>query len=125
MDFQKIVNFIDTTSDNKDLPKLVTKKWIEVYDQSEVNFNVNKEVRMKTSMLKSDLYDLSDAYFVVKGDITVTRKHLLLMTLMHLIITATNTANNNTFGDKNLIFKNIAPFINCISKINSIIIYNA
>ena len=27
MEFQKIVNFIDTTSDNKDLPKFVTKKW--------------------------------------------------------------------------------------------------
>ena len=34
MKFQKIVNFIDTTSGNKYLPKFVTKKWIEVYDQS-------------------------------------------------------------------------------------------
>ena len=30
MEFQKIVNFIDTTSDNKDLPTFVTKKCIEV-----------------------------------------------------------------------------------------------
>ena len=35
MKFQKIGNFIGTTSDNKDLPTFVTKKWIEVYDQSE------------------------------------------------------------------------------------------
>ena len=35
MEFQKIVNFLDTTSDDKDLPRFVTKKWIEVYDQSE------------------------------------------------------------------------------------------
>ena len=35
MEFQKIVNFLDTTSDDKNLPKFVTKKWIEVYDQSE------------------------------------------------------------------------------------------
>ena len=34
MEFQKIMNLLDTT-DNKDLPKFVTKKWIEVYDQSE------------------------------------------------------------------------------------------
>ena len=32
MEFQKIVNFLDTTSDDKDLPRFVTKKWIEVYE---------------------------------------------------------------------------------------------
>ena len=35
MEFQKIVNFIDKTSDDKDLPRFVTKKWIQVYDQLE------------------------------------------------------------------------------------------
>ena len=74
MEFQKIVNFLDITSDNKDLPKFVTKKWIEVYDQSEGNYDVNKEIRIKTSMLGSDLWDFSDAYIVVKGTITVTEK---------------------------------------------------
>ena len=44
MEFQKIVNFLDTTSGNKDLPKFVTKKWIEVYDQSQKNYDVNKEI---------------------------------------------------------------------------------
>ena len=39
MEFQKIVNLLDPTSDDKDLPRLVTKKWIEVYDQSEKNYN--------------------------------------------------------------------------------------
>ena len=34
MKFQKIANFLDTTLDDKELPKFVTKKWIEVYDQS-------------------------------------------------------------------------------------------
>ena len=34
MGFEKIVNFLDKTFDNKDLPKCVPKKWIEVYDQS-------------------------------------------------------------------------------------------
>ena len=37
---------------------LLQKKWIEVYDQSEKNYNVNKEI--KTSMLRSDLCDYSD-----------------------------------------------------------------
>ena len=74
MEFQKIVNFIGTTSDNKDLPTFVTKKWIEVYDQSEGNCNVNKETRINKSMIRSDLCDFSDAYIAVKGDITVTKK---------------------------------------------------
>ena len=33
MELQKITNFLDITSDNKDLRKFVTKKWIRVYDQ--------------------------------------------------------------------------------------------
>ena len=83
MEFQKVVNFLDTTSDDKDLRRFVTKKWIEVYDQSEGHYKVNKEIRIKTSMLRSDLCDYSDAYIVV------------------------------------------APFINCISKINGVKIDNA
>ena len=34
MEFQKIVNLLDTTSDDKDLPRFVTKKRIEVHDKS-------------------------------------------------------------------------------------------
>ena len=70
MEFQKIVNFLDTTSDDKDLPRFVTKKWIEIYDQSGENYSVNKEIRIKTSMLRSDLCDFSDAYIVEEGTIT-------------------------------------------------------
>ena len=74
MEFQNIVNLLDVTSDNKDLRRYVTKKWIEVYDQSEKNYNVNKEIRIKTPMLRSDLCDFSDACIAVKGDITVDKK---------------------------------------------------
>ena len=59
MEFQKIVNFLDTALNDKNLPKFVTKKWIEVYDQSERNYSPNKEIRIKTSMLRSDLCDYS------------------------------------------------------------------
>ena len=86
MELKKIVNFLDTISDNKDQLKFVTKKWVEVYDQSQENYNPNKEIRIKTSMLRSDLCDFNDAYIVVKGNITVTKKYLLLMILKHLII---------------------------------------
>ena len=62
MRFQRILNFLDTFSDDKDWPRFVTKKWIEVYDESEKNYNPNKEIRIKTSMLR--WCDFSDAYIV-------------------------------------------------------------
>ena len=76
MEFQKITNILDTTSDDKGLPKFVTKNWIELYDQSEKNYNPNKEIRIKTSMLRLDLCDYCDAYIVVKGTITVNKKSI-------------------------------------------------
>ena len=86
MEFQKIANFLDIISDDEDLPRVFTKKLIEVYDQSRKNYNVNKEIRRKTSMLRLDLCDYSDVYIVVKGNIIVDKKHLLLMILKHPII---------------------------------------
>ena len=58
-------------------------------------------------MLRSDLCDFNDAYIVVEGDITLE---------------GDNDANKR---NKNLAFKNNAPFINCISKINGVKIDNA
>ena len=130
MEFQKIVNLLDITSDNKDLPKNVAKKWIEVYDQSEKIYNPNKEVRIKTPMLRSDLCDFSDAYVVVKGNITVDKKTFTPEDFEDpnntaANATAANNANNDVFGEKKLIFKNNAPYINCLTKINGIKIDNA
>ena len=62
-------------------------------------------------MLRSSLCDYSDAYILVKEDITVNNP-----------ATATVAANNT---DKKVIFKNCAPFTNCISKINNTQIDNA
>ena len=42
MEFQKIENFLDTASDDKDFPRFATKKWIEVYDQSKEIYGPNK-----------------------------------------------------------------------------------
>ena len=107
IEFQKIVNLLDRTSDDKDLPRFVTKKWIEVYDQSEKNYSVNKKIRIKTPKLRSDLCGFSDAYIVVKGLITLEVDH------------------DDNKQSRNLAFKNNAPFINCISKINVVRIDNA
>ena len=106
MKFQKVLNFLDKTFDNKNLPKFVTKKWIEVYDQSEKKYQPNKKSTIHTSMLRSDLCDYSDAYFIVKWIITVGRP-------------------NNAKRNKAVTSKNDAPFINCITKINGVKIDNA
>ena len=68
---------------------------------------MNKDkVTKKISILRSDLCDFSDVYIVVKGDIIVTEP-------------------DNAKRNKAVAFKNNAPFINCISKINGIKIDNA
>ena len=95
MEFQKILNSFDTTFDDKDLPRFITKKLINVYDQLEKNYNVNKEIRIKTPMLRSDLCDFSDVYIVVKRVIAVTN---------------VEDAERN----KSVAFKINAPFINYI-----------
>ena len=72
MEYQKITNLLGTTLD--EIPRFITKKWVEVHDQSgsaDDRYKPNKQIRFKTSMLRSDLCDYSDAYIVVKGDITV------------------------------------------------------
>ena len=88
------------------MPRFITKKWVEVFDQSGGTYNINKPIRFKTSMLRPDLCYFSDAYTVVTGKITVT-------------------APDNDAYDKKLAFKSNAPFISCISKINNTFIDNA
>ena len=73
MEYQKITNLLGATLD--EVPKCIAKKWIEVYDQSgsaEDRNKASKQIRFKTSMLRSDVCDFKDAYIVVKGIITFT-----------------------------------------------------
>ena len=106
MEHQKITSLLGTTSGNA--PRFITKKCIEVHDQlvnAEDRYKLSKQIRFKTSVLRSDLCDLSDAYIVVKETITVTNP------------------DNNAY-DKKLAFKNKAPFVSCISKVNNTLIDN-
>ena len=84
MEYQKITNLLGTTID--EIPRFITEKWVEVHDQSGENYNINKEIRIKTSMLRSDLCDFNDVYIFVTGNITITKNYLLLMILKHPII---------------------------------------
>ena len=111
MEYQKITNLLGTTLD--EIPRFITKKWVEVHDQSgsaDDRYKPNKQIRFKTSMLRSDLCDCSDVYIVVKGDITLTK---------------TNTRGFIDTRNSFLAFKNNASFTNYISKINNVLIDNA
>ena len=47
IEFQKILNFLDTTYDDKDLPRFVIKTWIKFYDQSEKITTLTKKSELK------------------------------------------------------------------------------
>ena len=105
MEFNNINKLLGPAHDK--VPRFITKKWIEVQSQSGNTYNTSKPIRFKTSMLRSDLCDYSDAYVWVKGKITVT-----------------NPNDNDNFN-KELTLKNNAPFISCIAKINGELVENA
>ena len=74
MEYQTIKNLVDNMPADE-VPRCFTKTLIEVHDQSrETSYNTstNKQIRFKTSMLRSDLCDFNTAYIVVKGIVTVS-----------------------------------------------------
>ena len=79
-----------------------TKNWVEINDESRGTYSVNRQINFKTSTLRSSLRDYSDAYILVKGKISVNNT------------TAADADANNT--NKKVIFKNRAPFTDCIKK---------
>ena len=90
---------------------LIISALFTIHDESRETYSVNRQNNFKTSMLRSSLCNYSDAYILDKGNISIN-----------------NTAGagadaNNT--NKKVIFKNCAPFTNCISKINNTQIDNA
>ena len=142
---------LDTTSDN--VPGFIIKKWVEVYDQSrsaENRYKPSKQIRLKTSMpmLRSDFCGFSDAYIVVKREVVANfndRKNYGADDFPDNIFpdgstaaqinTARTAAKTPAVNDANkddtrnlikgIIFRNNAPFISSISKINGVLIDNA
>ena len=94
MEYQKIANLLNDESNKPS--KFRTKDVRAVYSR-------NKQIRFKTSMLRFSLCDYSDAYILVKGNVTVNNT-----------AAGAGAAADNT--NKKVIFKNRAPFTNCISK---------
>ena len=50
--------------------KLVRRNWNIVNDESNANYDVEKEIIYKTEVLKSNLCDYNDVYILVRGGIT-------------------------------------------------------
>ena len=109
MEYQKIANLIDDASNQPS--KFRTRNLVKINDESRGAYNVNSQIKFKTTMLKSSLCDYSNAYILVKGTISVNNT------------AAAGAAANNT--NKKVMFKNCAPFTNCISEINNTQIDNA
>ena len=108
MEYQKIANLIDDTSNQPS--KFRTKNWVEINDESRGTYNVNSQIKFKTTMLKSSLCDYSDAYILVKGIMTIAGAG------------ADAAARQADERDK---LWHCAPFTNCISEINNTQVENA
>ena len=115
MEYQKIAHLFKSFAHNKSNQpsKFRTKSWVEINDESRATYNVNSQIKFKTTMLKSSLCDYSDARILVKGTITITGAG------------DDAAARQADERDKGVVFKNCAPFINCISEINNTQVDNA
>ena len=104
MEYQKIANLIDDNTLNQP-SKFRTRNWVEINDESRGAYNANSQIKFKTTTLKSSLCDYSDAYILVKENISVNNT------------AAQGAAANNT--NKRVILKNCDSFNICISEINN------
>ena len=104
MEYQKIANLLESTSDN--LSKFRTRNWVEINYESRGNY-ANTDIRFKTIMLISNLCDYADSYILVKGIITITG--------------AEDDAAARPADERNkgVTFKNCGPFSKFISRINN------
>ena len=90
----------NTTSESS---KFRTRNWVETNDESRGSYNVSNQIKFKTSMIKSNFYDYSDAYVHFK-----------------VIITVRNTSAQgeaSKYRNKKVKFKNSTPFANGLSEI--------
>ena len=119
MEYQKITNFLESTSDN--LSKFRTRNCVEINDESRGNY-ANGDIKFKTTMLRYNLFDYADSYILVKGTITITGSAGPVAGRTGEQLLAARQADER---DKEVTFKNCAPFTKCISRINNTDIDNA
>ena len=71
MKYQKIAIFLNGESNKPS--KFRTKTWVEINDDVRGVYSPNKQIRFKTATLRSSSCDYSNAYILVKGDISVNK----------------------------------------------------
>ena len=103
MEYQKIINLIGNMSNQPS--KFRTKNWVEINGDRRGKYD-QKNLTFKTTMLNASLYDHSDAYILAEERITVVGEGA---------DAAAITADRN---NKQVVFRNFAPFIKYISKIS-------
>ena len=116
MEYQKIVNFLsdNTSKQPTNQPtKFRTKNWVKINDDARGTYNINSQIKFKTSMLKSILCDYSDEYILVSGTITLARAG------------AQDVAKQLDERNKGVIFKKCIQFTGYINEINNTQIDNA
>ena len=91
MEHRKILCLVNVAN----YSRFLTGKWNIFNDNSKSNHDATNEITYNTEILKSNLCDYSDAYILVRGDITV------------VAAPATQVA-----------CKNCTPFTKCITKID-------
>ena len=62
------MNFLNDESNKPS--KFRTRSWVEINDESRGTCSHSKQIKFKTSMLRSSLCDYLDAYILVKGNKT-------------------------------------------------------
>ena len=55
MEYQKVAIFLDDESNQPS--KFRTRNWVEINDEASGTYSLNKEIKFKTSMLKSSFCD--------------------------------------------------------------------
>ena len=104
MEYQKIINLLGNTP--KQPTKFRKKNWVEINDGARGTYKTNSQIKSKSSLLKSSLCGYSDAYILVSGTVTITGAG------------ADDAEKRVDKREEGLIFKNCAPFTDCISEIN-------
>ena len=102
---------LDSTPDQPS--KFRAKNWVEKNDESKESYSTGSDIKFKTKMLRSSLCDYADAYILVKGTIAIIGEG------------DTDVAKQLDERNKDVAFKNCAPFTKCISRINGTEIDNA
>ena len=81
MKYRKIANLIDETSNQPS--KFRTTNWVEINDESRGAYNVNSQIKFKTTMLKFNVITVMHIFLLRELLVLLT---LLLQLLLQIIL---------------------------------------